>query len=524
MRRRSLLQAAFASTLASPALAQDRRAATLRFVPQANLSVVDPIWTTATITGLHGAYVFDTLYAVDDKLKPQPQMAEGHEVSDDGLTWRIRLREGLRFHDNEPVRATDCIASLKRWAAREPSGQLLAAAAESWTALDDRTMQIQLTRPFLPLLDAIGKADTSCAYIMPERLALTDPAKQVTEMVGSGPFRFVPGEFNSGSRVVYEKFAGYVPRSESPVWGTGAKLAHFDRVEWLVIPDASTAAAALRNNEVDWVERPGIDLLPQLAASKNIKLPIADPSGRMAILRFNSLQPPFNDPRLRQAVRLAVNQEDYMRAARGEDTSTWSVCRSLWPEHTAYYRDAGAAVMPASLDQAKAALEAAGYAGQTVVILNPTDNADIGPLGYVTADLLKRMGMTVDLRDSDWGTVVQRRASREAVEKGGWSIFHTTGPAVGLADPAMSYTVRGQGSSGWTGWWGNTQAEALTQEWLNARNPEDQRKAAETLGTLALDQAGTIPLGQFVGRTAYRADLTGVLPGPLSYPWSVRRV
>ena len=211
-----------------------------------------------------------------------------------------------------------------------------------------------------------------------------------------------------------------------------------------------------------------------------------------------------------------------MRAARGDDGSTWSVCRSLWPEHTPYYRDEGAAVMPASLDQARAALKQAGYAGQQVVILNPTDNADITPLGYVTADLLKRMGMNVDLRDSDWGTVVQRRASREPVEKGGWSIFHTTGPAVGLADPAMSYTVRGQGPTGWTGWWGNERAEALTQEWLNARDPAAQRQAAEALGTLALAQAGTIPLGQFVGRTAHRAAITGLLPGPLAYPWNVR--
>ena len=116
---------------------------------------------------------------------------------------------------------------------------------------------------------------------MPERLALTDPSKQVTEMVGSGPFRFVASAFNSGSTVVYERFTGYVPRAEAPVWGTGGKVAHFDRVEWHVIPDASTAAAALRNGEMDWVERPGIDLLPQLAQDPAIRLPVADPSGRM---------------------------------------------------------------------------------------------------------------------------------------------------------------------------------------------------------------------------------------------------
>ena len=200
--RRSILAMGAAAALPAPSLAQDMRAQTLRFVPQANLSVLDPVFTTATVTGNHGWHVFDTLYGVDAELKPKPQMAEGAEALDDGKRWRITLRAGLRFHDGEPVRARDCIASLKRWCAREPFGQLLLRQVDEWRAVDDRTIEIRLKRAFPLLLDALAKPDAAVPFIMPERLAETDPNRGVTEMIGSGPYRFIAGEYNSGSRVV----------------------------------------------------------------------------------------------------------------------------------------------------------------------------------------------------------------------------------------------------------------------------------------------------------------------------------
>jgi peptide/nickel transport system substrate-binding protein len=237
--------------------------------------------------------VFDTLYGVDANLRPTPQMAEGHEVSANGLAWRIRLRDGLRFHDGTSVRAEDCIASLQRWCAREPFGQLLIRVVEEWIAADDRTLVLRLRRPFPLLLDALAKPDAATPFIMPARLARTDPNRAVTEMVGSGPYRFIAGEFNSGSRVVYEKFDGYVPRQEAPTWTSGAKVAHFRRIEWHILPDPATAAAALQAGEVDWWERPHPDLQTLLARSRDIRREVTDTSGRMALMRMNHLHPPM---------------------------------------------------------------------------------------------------------------------------------------------------------------------------------------------------------------------------------------
>src|SRR5882672_1430772 len=362
MGRREFL-AAGAAALAAPAVAQPAKTATLRFVPQANLAVLDPIMTTALVTLNHAYYVFDTLFSTAaDGTTPKPQMAVGADVSADGRTWKIGLRDGLKFHDGTPVLAGDCAASIARWAKRQPFGQLLDKTVESYGSADDKTIEIKLKKPFPLLLNAIGKPDSSVCFIMPERLAQTDPAKQVTEMVGSGPYKFVAAEFNTGDRVVYERNEAYIPRSEPPEWGTGAKIANFPRVEWRILPDPATAAAALQNGEVDWWETPLADLHPLLAKNRNISLAVDNPQGRLSIIRFNTLQPPFDDVRLRRAVRLGVKQEDYMRGTFGDDTTLWRTCKSMFPCGTPYENERPDA-MPGDYEAARKALKDAGYAG-----------------------------------------------------------------------------------------------------------------------------------------------------------------
>jgi peptide/nickel transport system substrate-binding protein len=523
--RRSLLQAsgALLLPLATPRLARAATPATLRFVPQSNLSTLDPVFTTAAVTITHGYCVFDTLYGVDAQMRPKPQMAEGATVSEDKLTWLIRLRDGLRFHDGEPVRAQDCAASLTRWSKRDTFGQTLAAAVEAFEAADDRTIRIRLKRPFPRLLDAIGKPHSSPAFIMPERLAKTDPNTPVTEMIGSGPFRFMQDEFISGSRAVYTRFSDYKPLGEAPEWTSGGKQAHLERIEWIIMPDPATAAGALQAGEIDWWEQALPDLIPTLTRRRGITVQRQDPYGFIAHARFNHLQAPFNNPRLRRAVLSALRQEDYVRSIVGEDPDAWRLCRAMFPCGLPEVTEAGVQDMPASLDAARAAVKASGYNGETAVILNPADYPSISPHGLLTAELLRQIGIKVDLQEMDWGTVLQRRLSREPVEKGGWSIYHTNWPSVSIANPAMNATIRGQGSTGWTGWYESAEMERLTLEWLDAATPEDNRRLMDQIQRLAFDDVPSLPLGQYFSRTAYRDNVTGVLPGSAAFFWNVRK-
>ena len=528
MQRRSLLRSAALlplAGLARPALAQDRRAATLRFVPQANLTVLDPILTTAGVTADHGYAVFDTLYGTGADFRPTPQMAEGHEVSADGRAWTIRLREGLRFHDGEPVRAADCAASLARWSKRDSFGQTLGAAVEAWEAPGDRELRIRLSRPFPRLLSALAYVGPIPAFIMPERLAKTDPYKPVTEMVGSGPYRFLADEFVSGAHAAYARFDGYRPRDEAPVLNAGGKRACFERIEWKVIPDSSTAASALQSGEVDWWEFADADLVPMLARDRAIRVQSYDPLGFMGFLRFNSHVPPFDNAALKRVVLAAVQQADYMALVTGGDDKAWNTAYSMFPPGLPFVKPVGTDVMGAPKDFAKLrqAVKDAGYAGEKVVILSPSDIPSLAPFGDVTAEMLRRLGMNVDLQVMDWGSVVQRRTSREPVEKGGWSLFHTTWKSGSIANPALNTNIRGQGASGWFGWFENAKIEALTREWLEAASDDEQKRLFDAIQAEAFDKVPVIPLGQFQQKTALRAELTGVLPGPAAFPWNIRR-
>jgi peptide/nickel transport system substrate-binding protein len=268
MNRRTFLKVAAGVTthmsggFAMPALAQGANARTIRFVPHADLANFDPIWGTANIVRNASALIYDTLYGFDVELQPQRQMVETEGVSQEGLTWTFRLRAGLKFHDGEPVLARDVVASLARWSARDGAGKLIRAIENELNAIDDRTFRWVLKKPYPKMLATLGKVSAPLAVIMPERIARTDPFRQITEYVGSGPMRFVTSERVAGARAVFEKFADYAPRQDPPSWLSGGKKMLVDRIEWLIMPDPGTAAAALQNGEIDWWEQPLADLVP----------------------------------------------------------------------------------------------------------------------------------------------------------------------------------------------------------------------------------------------------------------------
>jgi peptide/nickel transport system substrate-binding protein len=467
MKRRTLLRGAAAAALPSTfAIAQTDRAKTLNFVPQANLTLLDPIFTTALVTINHGWAIYDTLFGANNAQELKPQMAEGYTVSDDGRVYDIKLREGLRFHNGEPVRAQDCAPSVIRWAARETIGQTVWKFVESCQAADDRTLRVKLTQKLPIFIEAIGKGGASVPFIMPEHLAKTDPFKQITDTIGSGPFKFVKDEFVPGSSVVYVRNQDYVPRQEPAEWTAGGKLAHMGRIVWKVIPDSATAAAALQSGEVDWYEQVQADLVPLLRKNPDVRIGSANPTGFNGIMRFNHLHPPFTNPAIRRAVMMAVNQTDYMTSITGGDASAFKVCHAVLPCGTPYGRELGVTAMPGDLERARAALKAAGYAGEKVVIINPSDFVTIGPMGDVTHDLLVKLGMNVEIVETDWGTVTQRRASKEPPDKGGWNILHTWAPSVIIADPVQHLFARGLGATGWFGWYQDEESEKHARDWL----------------------------------------------------------
>jgi peptide/nickel transport system substrate-binding protein len=313
--------------------------------------------------------------------------------------------------------------------------------------------------------------------IMPERLALTDPGKQVTEVVGSGPYRFAAGERVAGSQVVYQRFDGYAPRPDgTPSFTAGPKVAHFERIRWAVMHDPSTAAAALQSGEADWWEEPTPDHVAPLRRVRHLQVTINDPAGSIGTMRFNFLHPPFDNPAIRRAVLPAIDQRDFMSAVAGDDRESWQDRVGVFTAGTPLATDAGVEVMAGDVAATRQALQAAGYKGERIVVLAPADQARTFPMALVGTDLLKRIGFNVDLHTIDGGTLVQRRASRQPPDRGGWSLFFTFLTGENDYNPAGHLGLRGNGDKGWFGWPNAPRLEELRAQWFDAPDLATQKE------------------------------------------------
>ena len=520
MRRRTFLAAA-AATLAAPAVAQPARV--LRFVPNVDLPVLDPIANTAAQVRNHALLVFDTLYGLDADYRPQPQMLEGHAVEADGLVWTLRLRDGLRFHDGTPVLARDCVASIRRWASVDGFGATLLAATGALEAPDGRTIRFRLKRPFPLVPDALGKISPNICAIMPERLAALPAAKPVPEIIGSGPFRLLESERVPGSRIVYERFADYVPAEGPPGLSSGAKRVELDRVEWLVMPEPATASAAVRTGAVDWLEAPPPDLLPPLRRDRNLAVTVNDQAGVVPILRFNSLYRPFDNAAVRRAVLSAVQQAEFLQAFSDDPASVRTGVGIFCPgTPMASTAGLGEAVGTASLADARRAIEATGYKGERVVMLEPTDHPVNSVMAQVGADLFKKLGLHVDDQAMDAATMFQRRGNRQDLDHGGWSCFPSAVAGIDVLNPAVSFLARGNGADAWYGWPTDPALEDLRLSWFEASGRAEQKAISERMQIEVLRQAPYLPLGQILQPTVYRHGLSGILPGFAKF-WNVRK-
>lgn len=516
MKRRSFLLASAAITAASglgfPALAQSDKTV-LRYVPNAGLNNLDPMWTTADLVARdHGHMVYDTLFGSTENYEASPQLAEGYEFNEDSTECVITLREGLVFHDDSPIRAKDCVASINRWMNANGSlvGQYISSLLKSLTAEDDLTIRFTLSRPLPMLVNLMSSIVAPVPFIMPERIAKESPSASFSDATGSGPFRFVAEEFKPGITAVYEKFEGYKPTS-APFEGltSGPKVVHFDRVEWQAIPDSSTAFSALQAGEVDWVNRTQPELLevarlmPELQVGKMEALP------RIGTLRFNHLNAPFDSKKMRQALLPAIDQEDFGRASVGNDTEAYATGVGVFPPGAPMASDAGLEPLMGERDLEKAAqlVKEAGYDGETVRVIGPTNIPLLAAHAEVGIDIFRKIGLNVEPELVDWGTVVQRRVSKAPVSEDGWSVIFLVWPGATMLSPATNLMLQGSGEDAPFGWPDIPQLEELRVQWYEAETLDKQKEIAVEMQRVAMDELPFIPVSGIEQLTVLDAGL-----------------
>ena len=510
--------AAFAAT-SCPAIitaqAQPSAARTVKAVMHADLRVLDPIWTTANISAYHGAMIYDTLFGLDASFTPQPQMVDKFGVSDDKLTYTFQLRDGLKFSDGAAVTAADCVASVRRWAARSGSGQTMMKRVKDTPVVDDKTFKIVLSEPYGLVIDSLSTISTSLCYMMRKKDADTDPNQQVRETIGSGPFLYNRDETRPGNRHVYDRNPNYLPRKEPPSAMAGGKVVKLDRVTFENIADEQTALSALQAGEIDFYEVPPQDLVDELKKDPNLTVEVLNKTGHIAFMRLNHLYPPFDNPAARQAMLYLVKQDDVMRAIFGQSKS-WQACDSFFAcgtpmtnhENTEWFKHGP------DVAKAKELFAKAGYDGKPVVVLQATDHYLANPAGLFAAQWLRQAGINVDLAAMDWGALVTRRAVRKPPAEGGWNIFSTTVTGITFADPIAFTGQAANGDKAWFGWPKDDLQEKLREKWALAPTLDERKQIAREMQANGWNFVPHLLLGQFFRNSAWRKTVTGVIAMP----------
>ncbi len=509
---------------ATPALSQpvpEHRV--LRVVPNADLQTIDPINTPAGVVPSHAHMVYDQLFGRDAEQRPQPQMVDEWSVSDVGLPWRFRLRDGLAFHDGAPVTAEDVVASLRRWSARDSHGRQLAAITASLAANDARGLTWRLTRPYALMLQALSKPAGNMPAIMPARIAATDAFTAIRDATGSGPFILVREEWIPGSKVVYRRNPHYVPRAEPASGTAGGKRANVDRVEWLNIANAQTAALALVAGEIDYVETPGVDFLPMLQR-RGVRIARLNTLGFQGMIRMTHIHPPFNDPRARRALLMLANQEEFLQGMF-PDPSLYRVCHAFFVCGSPNETDAGVpAGVGTNVAAARALLAEAGYDGRPIVLMDPTDNPFLHAATLVLAQQLEKAGMRVDVQAMDFATMATRRGIRRPPGEGGWDIGLTFRNGLGASDPVGNVPMQASCDRAWPGWPCDAEHQTLIDAFPYAPNAAEQRRILEALHESAYRVLPYVPFGQWFLPVAHSPRISGVLGMPgIIVMWNIEK-
>jgi peptide/nickel transport system substrate-binding protein len=389
----------------------------LEVVPSADAAELDPARAANQIGRIYSQMVFDTLFALDQSLSPKPMMVDKEVISPDRLTYTFSLRQGLRFHDGSEVTARDVTASLQHWMDGSATGGELKARLAAMNIIDPSTFTLTLKQPFGLLEFLLAGPGAPIAAIMREADATRGPSGPMTNPIGSGPFRYVASERESGHRVVFDRNPDYAPRVEPPDGAAGARIVKVDRVVWHIMPDPATAANALVTGEVDFWDTVPSDMVAFLKQhGVTVRRTASLPS--VAWIRPNFELPPFNDARARQALASLIDQKEFMQAVAGE--TPWSSCYSFSVCGSLLGTEVGSEpYRKTDVTKAKQLLADSGYRGEPVIVVGTPQLPIINVMSQLLVQRLRDVGMNVDLQMGDWTSVFQRITTRGS---GGWNV------------------------------------------------------------------------------------------------------
>jgi peptide/nickel transport system substrate-binding protein len=497
----------------------------LRYAPAADLTGLDPQINGALATAEYAAMVYDTLFSMDANLVPRPQMVDRETISPDGLRYDFTLRPGLRFHDGQPVTGADVVASITRWMKRDALGQRMASAMVTFQAEGDNGFSMTFRQRFPFVEMALAWSGSGMAAILRKQDAETDPFKQTTTSIGSGPFRFLPDRWQIGSGAAWARNPDYVARDEPPSGMAGGKVARLDGVEMHYIPDASTRANALKTGEIDLVDLLPADLVDFVRADKKLVVDRLSPLGSEAFIRMNQLQPPFDKLKARQALALTVSQPEYMAAAYGAHEWWEEGCFSYFVCGSPNGSEAGSEpYRKPDYERARQLLADSGYKNEPIVIVTASDVPSQNAMAQVTAANLRMLGANVDLQVVEFAQIMVRRENRKPASQGGWNIILLGLNGSLMNSPVTNLVIDSRcEQAGYFGWPCDPALETLRAQYMAEPDPVTRRGIVDALSREAWASLPAILTGMYYNAYAWNSKVTGLIHATQLVFWNAAK-
>lgn len=469
---------------------------------------LDSMWTTAIVVLVPSQHVFEYLMAWDSNWDIQPFLAEGFEVSDDGLIYTFNLRQGIMFHNGDEMVSDDIVKCLNRWGEVVGEGQAAFGAITEIKAVDDYTVEVSFSQPFSPML-AYLTGPGGGMMVMPGEIAEAAGTERLEEYIGTGPYRFI--EHVPDRHILLERFEDYTPREEPPDAFAGRRTAYFDQLEFITVPDAAARIAGVEAGDYHWAEEVTRDEHERLMDSGDVE-PIVIKPLRFKAIVFNKAEGPMADPVLRQAVLYALNHEEIMAAAFGP-ADFWRLQPSLMPPESVWFTEVGAEFYnPYDPDRAKELVEQSDYNGETIRWMGPSDREDYFGVALTGVQHLQDVGINAELVSMDWGSLVERRTQPSEYE-----IFNT-GISFNPEPTTLSFIP-----DNWPGWWESAAKDEVMGRIMTETEFEARFAIWEEFQQLYFEEAPVIRTGDFFGLSLKRASIQGESLPVSSFPifWNV---
>ncbi|MGH6760856.1 MAG: ABC transporter substrate-binding protein [Phyllobacterium sp.] len=464
---------------------------------------LDPMMSATDLVGMISQHILETLFTFDEKWNVIPLLAETMpEVSGDGTIYTLKLRDGVKFHNGRVMTADDVVASLNRWLEIASRGKQTAPYIKAIEAPEPNVVTITLVQPYAPLL-ALLAFNNSAAVILPaETLAMP-----LEEVIGTGPYMLK--EHKPDQYVQLVRFDDYKSRGEKADGFGGARIANFDEVRFVPVPDASTRVEASIAGQYDYVDALPVESYARLEQGKN--RPILLNHFGWPIFVMNNREGPLKNEKIRKAIQVALNEEDMLAAAFG-DPKFYAVDGSMYPEGYIWRSEVGIEnYNVGDPEKAAALLSEAGYDGTPLRILTSRQYEFHYKMAQVAQMYLEQAGFKIDMQVSDWATLIQRNKKPEL-----WDVFITHSPF--LPEPALNFIL--SKSSG--GWWETPEKEKAVDAFNRAKTQEERAKIWNDIQSLIFEQAPIIKIGDFSSLSAASTRLDGFQASPWPSFWNVQ--